>query len=378
MIKHVLIISTGYPNIFEPLNGIFQKEQAEALAKKNIQVGFLGICPISLKILLKKKRGYLKLFQNNEEGVNNIIFYYPNIPFIPNFMAWIALLVGTFLFKRYKKQFGLPQIIHIHGYQSGLLAKKISNQYQIPYLVTEHSSEFSENRLNKRELLLAAKVFENCDYRIAVSKYFCEVLQTKFKVAFDYVPNMVNTNLFNKREYQAPAKFKILSVGILNDNKNQILILEALKQTDDITLSIVGDGPNLEKLKLYCRENKLEDRVSFLGFLAKPDLIKEMQTCSCLAISSFKETFGVVAIEAMSMGLPVISSRCGGPESIIIEGFNGYLFDLTPDSMLQAIKTTKEKYAQFSATKIKEFIEQNFSESAICDILINIYKKLVK
>ena len=89
----------------------------------------------------------------------------------------------------------------------------------------------------------------------------------------------------------------------------------------------------------------------------------------CFVLSSFHETFGVVLIEAMSCGLPVLSTRSGGPESIIISDDYGFLCGQSElgETMNKVTKI------EFNPTVIREFAKDNFSQMAVSKKLEEIY-----
>ena len=104
----------------------------------------------------------------------------------------------------------------------------------------------------------------------------------------------------------------------------------------------------------------------------KRDQVKlEIQRSDCFVLSSFHETFGVVLIEAMSCGVPVISSKSGGPESIITDSKLGVLCDLE-NLEHELLKITN---AEFDSSYIRKYVIDNFSEDVISSRLISIFKE---
>ncbi|WP_231894433.1 glycosyltransferase [Vibrio tritonius] len=94
---------------------------------------------------------------------------------------------------------------------------------------------------------------------------------------------------------------------------------------DNVNLIIIGDGPEHESIKNLASNLGLLDRVHFVGWVNNP--YSFISRCLCLVCSSESESFGNVIIESYACGVPVISSRCGGPEEIIDDEF-GLLFDI--------------------------------------------------
>ena len=89
-------------------------------------------------------------------------------------------------------------------------------------------------------------------------------------------------------------------------------------------LIIFGDGPESGALRALCAELGLYSRVSFRGHCPREELAEAYAAADCFVLASRSETFGVAYIEAMAAGLPVIATRCGGPEDFVTEE-NGIL-----------------------------------------------------
>ena len=83
-------------------------------------------------------------------------------------------------------------------------------------------------------------------------------------------------------------------------------------------LTIIGDGPEKNKLKLLSHKLQINNRVNFIGYQKKAVVADVIRDHDALVLSSDVETFGVVLVEAMTVGLPVIATKCGGPESIVL------------------------------------------------------------
>ncbi|HEU0126202.1 MAG TPA: glycosyltransferase, partial [Flavobacterium sp.] len=96
-------------------------------------------------------------------------------------------------------------------------------------------------------------------------------------------------------------------------------------------------------------------------------------------LSSVKETFGVVVIEALSMGLPVLASNCGGPEELIEDGVNGFIYDqLKQIDFETKLRQSYENYSFFNLQSIIESTDQKFNNNVFFDKLIKIYSSILK
>jgi glycosyltransferase involved in cell wall biosynthesis len=227
----------------------------------------------------------------------------------------------------------------------------------------------------------ARLAFANSDTNIAVSQEFCELLSKRYSQDFLYIPNIVNTELFSIDTNKNKQAFVFFNAAGLNDNKNHVLLLNAfalhLKSYPDCVLRIAGGGVNEKMLKELASELAIESKVTFLGELSREKLQSEMQKAHVFVLSSKIETFGVVLIEALSCGLPVVSTKCGGPETIIVNQFFGELCEQNLESFTTAMKNVYLNYERYDSGVLRNYVEHNFSNHAVATRLISIYKKLL-
>lgn len=380
---HVLVISSGYPNDYEPLDGIFYRDQAEALAASGHEVGVITTIPVSIFSFLKRKKwlfGY-KVFQKN--GVETMTYTYLNRPKSPVYGVLKAKKHGLRMFNDYLKKHGRPDLIHLHCFEAGELAQKISSQWGIPYVVTEHSSRFLLNTIPVKLEKYAQATFSGAKERIAVSHFLSETLSKKYQVSFTYVPNIVDTDSFDlRRNVKKCTDFTFIHVAGLNANKNQTMLLEAFKQFNNnnpnTSLNIVGDGPMRQELQQITNKLLLSEKVHFMGYQSRDELSETYNKCHAFILSSHRETFGVVLIEAMSCGLPVLSTRCGGPESIITDASLGELTDISSDELSQGMERVYAKRLLYDSEAIRTFVVNNFSGPAVAKKLSDIYQIVLR
>lgn len=318
---HVLIIPSWYSNTYNPLSGIFFKEQAEALAKYE-QVGVIAIQEISVKDILKQRKFDFLYEYFIENGVYTYRVQYPAIPKLHRARKKIKRLLSIRLFEKYIKKHGIPDVVHLHSYIAGELAMYIKKKYNIPYVVTEHSSGFARGLISKTDRQLAKQVFSNSDINIAVSNELKKLLEEKFDVEFQYIPNIVNTDFFHPIHKKPSNTFKFINIAFLEKNKNQNMLIRAFanafKDNSNVTLTIVGDGPEYNNLKALIHKLEMQNQIFLYGRASREEVRKLLQQSDAFVLSSKYETFGVVIIEAMACGVPVVSTDCkSGPREIL-------------------------------------------------------------
>jgi glycosyltransferase involved in cell wall biosynthesis len=176
--------------------------------------------------------------------------------------------------------------------------------------------------------------------------------------------------------------FTFVHVAGLNANKNQVMLLESFKKFQSkhpkTRLLIVGDGPMRQELEKLSQSLQLTEKVDLLGYQSRDELSETYNKCHAFVLSSHRETFGVVLIEAMSCGLPVLSTRCGGPESIITDTQLGELTDISSEEICKGMEHVYSRQSTYNAAAIRTFAINNFSGPAVAKKLSDIYQKVLK
>ena len=379
---HVLILGNGYPSIYQPLDGIFTRDQAEALAKKIEKVGLISISPISIKDFIKKKKLSLGSDYFNEKGVNTYVFRYLNPPKFSNYSIYKAKNKGIKLFVNYIKTHGIPNVIHVHCYQAGLLAIEIKRLYNIPFVLTEHSSNFLTGLVPHKHFLLINRILEYSSINIAVSINLKDRISEQFLNEFVYVPNIVDTDFFSPIiNIPKDKKFTFFHAANLNRNKNQkdlILAFDSfLKYQSESQLIIAGMGDMIDELIELATSLNIINKVRFLGYLTRDEILYWYRVSNVFVLTSFNETFGVVLIEALSCGIPVVSTYSGGPSSIILNDELGELTEINSASIFLGMKKVYINFAKYNSENIRNFVIDNFSENIITNKLLDIYNRVV-
>ena len=217
-----------------------------------------------------------------------------------------------------------------HGhylFPAGAAAVEVGNKHNIKTYVTAHGSDMFE--LYKSQPLIRSTirdVLKNADGVFAVSNALMhEIVATGVVGIADKIKlswNSVDIDKFSpkndssfKEEYSLLDKPIVMFVGNLIKRKNVDSLLEAKKATkSDYYLVVVGDGPLYKKLTKKVEEENIPD-VIFTG--SRTDVEKIIPSCDVLVLPSFSESFGLVLIEALACGKPVIGSDVGGITEII-------------------------------------------------------------
>lgn len=220
----------------------------------------------------------------------------------------------------------------IHGhylFPAGAAAVEVGKKYNVKTYVTAHGSDMFEVYKKQPFMRPVIKnVLKSADSVLAVSNALRhEIIATGVKGIADKTKlswNSVDIDKFSnkdddsfKREHELSDKPIVLFIGNLIKRKNVDSLLEAKKVAgSDYYLVVVGNGPLFKKLKKKAEDENIPD-VIFTG--ARNDVENIIPSCDVLVLPSFSESFGLVLIEALACGKPVIGSDVGGIMEIITD-----------------------------------------------------------
>ena len=230
-------------------------------------------------------------------------------------------------------------VIHAHYWLSGLIAKHISNEFNIPFIFTAHSLGIFLEGYNKERVDCEKLIMTSSDFTTASSNFEQNLISENYQLDNNKIKKItpgIDRSLFSP-DLSLNRKNIFLSIGRIQQQKGQLDTLEFLNnfrkvENDFICYFIGGPSGNsgkeyLVKLKEQVVELNLETHVKFLENLPQTKIKELLNESKLLIHSSQFETFGLVAIEANSMGVPVLSTNSGSFPEIIFNGVNGYLAD---------------------------------------------------
>lgn len=391
------------------LEGIAQLHQLQALAASGTRVGALSIrqsysLPMiaraalarllrrqpngalqALPFALLARLGFEKSFRPQlfvtHEDVGRIpvvrvdgFFYGPPWP-ATSHVGWLR--AGMAAYAAYEERHGRPDVLHAHNlHPAGMLARRISRRTGIPYVVTEHSSAHYYGKIPVIVRPLVRQALRDAGGVAVVSPPLGRALRERYRLAGlqpVHLPNVIDPEFAGctspiPRTERAVARnddrFVLLAVGNLLPVKNHAMLLRAIAHPllamRRLRVRIGGHGPLLNELQSQVASLGISDRVEFLGLLSREDVVRQVDACDALVLSSEYETFGVVLIEAMIRGKPVIATACGGPDAIVTpeSGFLVSPGDVT--GLAGAIATMMDDYLRFDGETIRERVLQRF------------------
>lgn len=374
---HILVLSNNIPseNI---IGGIFAFDQAKALARYGHKVTF---AVVDLRSIRRKRK--LGLQHYNKEGIEVFSIAVPVGAVPPALMDAIGKWALRRLYKIIEAEAGRPDVVHAHFLNMGVIAADLCGRERLPLVITEHSSSVNVENLPETMAKRAKYAYTSAEKVLAVSSALAKKIKKHTGVEPVVLPNILNMPaMADVCERKKASGFHFISAGSLVEGKGFDTLVEAFeavaKDRPDATLLIMGGGPEEKRLKAQVKERGLSDKIGFFGSYQRQDFARELMKADAFVLATRLETFGVVFIEALSFGVPVIATRCGGPEDFV-DASNGLLVDVGDiQSLAQAMIDMAENIGRYNKTQIAVSTRSRFSPEKIAQQLTEVYKEICR
>ncbi len=376
---HLLVLTSNYPNPYFPERTCFFQDYVRIPAQQGHQVGLIALIAVSIKDILGQRRMYFGLRQTEDNRPASYIYLYPTPPKCPQLNRMIRRMLTRRMIREYIARHGRPDLIHAHGLPAGEEARWWHELTGIPYVFTAHSTMYYESETGKYTKILT-KVASSAAVCMAVSQGFADLLTALSGRSFISMPNPVDTDFFcpGPLREQKNHPFTFVNVADLKPRKNHAVMIQAFARAfdrhPDYRLLIGGEGVERGRLEHLITDLGLEDRVRLLGHLDRKQILKLLHQGDSFLLSSIHETFGVVLIEAMACGLPVIVTRSHGPEEIITSPELGNLVENNVHDFSQAMQKSSRR--DHYENQRRNHVVKNYSFKAIGERLDRIYETL--
>ncbi len=395
----VLVISHMYPSAQNSAYGIFIHKQVRALIDQGCAIKVISPVPYApwpLPILKKKWKAYSAI--PHQDFIEGVEVYYPRYLEFPR--SYLLEHSGFFMYRGIRKlvrklhrdfQFELIQA-HV-ALPDGHAAFLLKDEYHLSTVVTIHGQDFqSTMHKGKKCKDRLFQVLKGTDKIITVSTKLKNIVKDEpFPSKITVINNGIDLkdckpvqveNL--KPELKLTEELKIVSVSNLKKTKGLDLNLQALSRLipkyPELKYYIVGDGEERQSLESLVAELDLRKQVVFLGKLAHPEAMSQIAQGDIFCLPSWQEGFGVVYLEAMAQGVPVIGVRGEGIEDVIIHGQNGLLVrPQNVEDIVQALDSllSSPEYAKSLAKAGRNTVTNGFTWSHNARSTISIYKSLL-
>ena len=285
------------------------------------------------------------------------------------------------LLRKIAQEHDIELIHYIFSIPTGVLS--FVQPQHIPYVVSLHGGDVPGFVKGEQTLLhVFALPFNKWIIRraarvIAVSNSLATAARRNLNaLTCAVIPNGVELGPVPVTRSTTGNPFRLCCVARLNDWKRIDLLITSLRDLPDVTLNIVGTGRAEESLRRLTRRLNLDGQVTFSGHVFDAEIRSHLDNADAFALPSIGDSFGIVFLEAMAAGLPIVAARaCGVPE-VVRDGVNGILAE--PNdliSLTDAIRSLKEnpaKRAEFAKAS-RQIAASHFSWDAITDSYASCY-----
>lgn len=417
----VLFLPAWYPSDANPIAGIFVKEHAKAASLYNdviVLYVYPDPCP--------RPKGLYRLSEDVEDGITTIRVQYGGIlsyakarllavlgrsgerrggnredppkgnsleSLLKKTLRLPVLLAGAVLyyssvfaaFRRILNQGWKPDIIHAHVFSAGVPAVVLGKLYRTPVVITEHYTNFATHSLTFLERRRAKFSMGLASFVLPVSEDLARAIESYYGISnkFRVVPNAVDTQAFCPLADPGPSQRsnqkRMLLVANMVPRKGLPYLLQALSEMKDarhdFVLDVVGEGPSRSEYEELAAKLGLQDNVTFYG--RQPQIAPFMRACDFFVLPSTYENFGVVYIEAMACGKPVIATNAGGPREIVNEDAGVLVPPRDVEALKRAIEYMLDNYQKYSPERISRYAREKFSYETVGRLLDEVYRQVV-
>jgi glycosyltransferase involved in cell wall biosynthesis len=151
----------------------------------------------------------------------------------------------------------------------------------------------------------------------------------------------------------------------------------SLLKNTDLLVHIGGDGIYLETFKKMSTELGIREKCKFYGEILPSEINSFYSGLDIYILASRDETFGVVIVEAMACGLPVIATRCGGPEEIITHETGVLIEKENPEELARAIVSVSDNLGSYDRDLIRRYALEKYGREAFVDSITLIYQQVI-
>lgn len=382
--KNLLVLPASFPNESNSYyGGIFVKDQVEEL-KKYFNKVFV-ICPIVFTASITKEDRICHDYE-----FDNVHVYFPRLFHLP--VSYFRKKQGLNYFNKINQVINENNVefdlIHSHfSWISGYSGQLIKKRYGVPLIISVHEDPdwlIEEIESGKKEII---ESWENADLIIRVNKKDLYLLN-QFNENVSYLPNgfngifkKMNTSTCREKNNLPLNKKIILNIGSLVERKNHKVLIaaiaELLKKREDILTLIIGEGHLKPQLEKQIKKFNLSSYVKIIGAQRHEDIPSLINASDVFVLPSINESFGIVQIESMACGIPIISTINGGSKEFLTSEDYGMLINdpNDPKKLAETIDIVLEK--KWNSKEIIKNVDK-YSINKIILQMAKLYQKILE
>ncbi|WP_020619896.1 glycosyltransferase [Paenibacillus daejeonensis] len=330
---HVIYISRIYPNRLTDNGRVFHS-QAKELMKLGCKVTVISPIPFSPKILSKRKKTWSEYSKLPlKEIYDEIEVYHPRYIKLPKAGRFLSTLNEHSLMRSIRMTLNQIahnlkfDIIHCHmTYPDALGIRNLKKRYNVPVIVSARSSDLDLSIGKTYIKNKMRSIYTNADGIVTPSVQ----LQKKLLNELGFESSLITNGIYPDELSQVKSSDSIemvdekiiLSIGNLTQTKgiqyNVEALAELVKEYEKVKYIIIGEGEFKEDLITLTKKLKLEKYIQFKGSLSHGEAMRYLKDCDIFSLPSYRETFGLVYLEALFYGKPVIICQNQGIDGVVV------------------------------------------------------------
>ena len=376
-VPDVVVCGRGVPDQGSPLLGVFELDQARALQAAGLSVAYAGLDVRSLR--RRRRVGYR---HEVGDGLDVHVLSVPVGQLPRSLNRGVMTPLWNVLLRRVVAAHGQPKVWHSHFLPWTAALVEARAVRGTPVVATEHWSQLTAAQLPADVQALGRRAYPQLAELVAVSQPLASSLATHFGAQAEVIGNIIDVETFAAAAANARSPgVRLVTTANLIARKNVDGLLRGFASAapPDAELVVIGQGPERSTLDGLVSELGLRGRVRFTGRLTRAELAAEYACATGFALASHRETFGVVWAEALAAGLPVLATRCGGPEDFV-QPVNGVLVDDEPGAIAAGLAELCDGIAEsrWVAADLAGQARARFSAAVVTAELQRLYASLTR
>ena len=390
----VLVIARTFPNSQFPTLGVYTQRLVDASVLVASPAVIAGVPYVPPGI----RSGHLGRFRavEREQQRGAYVVAHPRILVGPgqllhDFDARLAYPAIRKAAVRLAKDHA-PDLIHGHFiYPDGVIAARLGRELGIPVVVSEHSVWQQWFGRHPRVRAQVERALADIARLTAVSEALRRDMApfVNGMVPIDVLPNVVDDETFAPPSPGGPEADpnQLLFVGTIRRVKGLDVLVRAIAQLAEkrpaLRLTVVGGA----FYRAYARDERdvrelastlgLGERIRFLGERNPAEVAQEMRASAMLVVPSRRETFSLVTAEALACGIPVVATRCGGPEEIVTPNVGRLVAVDDVGALAEGIEFVLDDRARYPAATLREWAVTQFGRAVAATRLGTLYARVL-
>ena len=394
----ILAVPSWFPSPEAPLYGIFFAEQTELLAKHapSAEVHVFAVPRRTLQIPFKRPLTAARVLGQwwrapkhavRAEVGNYVVHTFESL-------TWSERVAHGGLVYEARRMLDVAReieasrgrfdVVHAHvTHPAGFVAEQVARWLDVPLVVTEQMSPFPFDDMyggNGRPRPDVMSAIETATRVTAVSRAHARSIEKFTDRPIDVMSNFIDETRFAPGVRKPSSPYEFLSVGHLTEQKGFDVLLRALRILLDrglaARLSIVGKGLLEQPLKALATELQLDGHVVWRGAPDRSTMPDVYRGADAFVLASRHESFGIVVIEALASGLPVVATECGGPEETVTPACGALVPPEDPVALADAMADVMRR--QFDPGDIRRYFESKYSAAAAIPRILQLYREAIE